>query len=138
MDIFNDFSSYGDIQLSMCVAFEFPRDIIYGSLRFFFGLGFDASLLTFDWVISAVLVGRWFIDIDGIVDFNPTFNVQTADISYNSNFCLASFFSKLQPELSPAQFELIRVTIEQFNFIEWSGRYADPIGRFQSNDWFYT
>ena len=118
--------------VSMCVGFGFPRDIIYGSLGFFFDLGFDASLLTFDWVISTVLVGRWFIDIDGIVDFNPTFNVQAADISYNSNFCLASFFSDLETELSPAQFELIRETIEQFNFIEWSGQYADLIGHFQS------
>ena len=119
--------------VSLCVGFGFPRDIIYGSLGYFFDLGFDRDLLTFDWVTSTVLVGRWFIAIDGIVDFNPTFNVQTAEISYNANFFLSSFFGEQSSlNLSTAQIEMFQMTIKKFSFIEWNGRYADLIGHFES------
>ena len=59
----------------------FPRDIIYGSLGRFFDLGFDASLLTFEWVTSTVLVGRWAIP-DLNVDFDIVFNVDQAFFQY--------------------------------------------------------
>ena len=64
-----------------CVGMGFPRDIIYGSLGLFFDLGFDASLLTFEWVTSTVLVGRWAIP-DLNVDFDIVFNVDQAFFQY--------------------------------------------------------
>ena len=58
--------------VSMCVGAGFPDWAIRGSLQYFFSIGWTE--ITLSYVYENILVGDWFIEIDGIVDFNPTWN----------------------------------------------------------------
>ena len=58
--------------VSMCVGAGFPDWAIRGSLQYFFSLGWTE--ITLSYVYENILVGDWFLEIDGIVDFNPSWN----------------------------------------------------------------
>ena len=53
--------------VAMCVGANFPLDIIYGSLPFFFDLGFETAL-TIEYVYENILTGDFFIAINGETD----------------------------------------------------------------------
>ena len=82
--------------VSLCVGAGFPLEIIYGSLGYFIDRGFDLELLTIEWVYEFILIDRWFIEIDEIINFNPgSFDTSRAQFGFYFIELFEDFFESL-------------------------------------------
>ena len=119
--------------VSLCVSFGFPLEIIYGSLRFFFNLSWT-SPLTLEWVNTYVLIGPWSIDIENVVDFNPTFNLDFSNVQK----CLLEY---LKPNFNdPETIFSIEQMIARFDSAEspWDGTFNQLIAFMDSYDDYFS
>ena len=126
--------------VSLCISFGFPSEIIYGSLRLFFELSWT-STLTLEWVNTYVLTGPWSIDIENVVDFNPTFNIEFSNVQQ----CLVEY---LQPYFNePENIFAMQQMIASFDSLDtpWDGSFNQlialienyTIGDYDLNDYFF-
>ena len=89
--------------VSMCVGAGFPLEIIYSSLVYFIDLGFDLESLTIEWVYEFILIDRWFLEIDVIVNFSP-FDTSRAQFGFYFIELFEDFFDLLG--ISQAEIDL--------------------------------
>ena len=91
--------------VSMCVGAGFPLEIIYGSLGYFIDLGFDLESLTIEWVYEYILIDRWFLEADEIVNFTPgSFDTSRAQFGFYFIELFEDFFDLLG--ISQAEIDL--------------------------------
>ena len=121
--------------VAMCVGANFPTSVIYGSLSWFFDLGFETAL-TLEYVYANILTGDYFIAINGenggfTLDFNPVFIVPiAAEIEPLFNFgisisSLATYETQIRVAFAsiPARTRLTIQWLEIyfFNFFAFNG-----------------
>ena len=124
--------------VASCVAFRFPIRVIYGSLRFFFDLGFDTESLSIEWVYENVLTGPWFIDISETVDFEPSFNPVLPQMT-TIQLCIWTYVQKYVS----AQSDLwsYGTAISRFDSSSWDGTFnglEDQLGSYYQENTFFN
>ena len=101
--------------VAMCIGFGFPWRVIYGSLWMFFDFGWEP--FNIDWVYRYVLVGPWYINVDGI-DFNPVFD----PFSFNDvQQCLVSYIEGFVEDANDLY--SYKNAISNFDIENWDGSF---------------